>query len=42
MGDRDVFGYINIMQSKVVGEWDMIHQEGSVEKRKKDKSIRGL
>jgi hypothetical protein len=27
MGDRDVFGYVNIMQSKVVGEWDVIHQE---------------
>jgi hypothetical protein len=38
MGDRDVFGYINIMQSKVLGEWDVIHQEGHVEKRKKDKS----
>jgi hypothetical protein len=38
MGDRDVFGYINIMQSGVLGEWDVIHQEGHVEKRKKDKS----
>jgi hypothetical protein len=30
MGDRDVFGYINIMQSTVLGEWDVIHQEGHV------------
>jgi hypothetical protein len=26
------------MQSKVLGEWDVIHQEGHVEKRKEDKS----
>jgi len=38
MGDRDVFGYINIMQSEVLGDWDVIHQEGHVEKRKKDES----
>jgi hypothetical protein len=38
LGDRDVFGYINIMQSKVLGEWDVIHQEGHVEKRKKYES----
>jgi hypothetical protein len=39
MGGRDVFGYINSMQSKVLGEWAVIHlQEGHVEKRKKDKS----
>jgi hypothetical protein len=38
MGDRDVFGGINIMQSKVLGEWNVIHQEGHVEKREKDES----
>jgi hypothetical protein len=38
MGDRDVFGYINIMQSEVLGDWDVIHQEGHVEKRKTDDS----
>jgi hypothetical protein len=30
MGDRDVLGYINIMQSEVLGEWDVMHQEGHV------------
>jgi hypothetical protein len=30
MGDRDVFGYINVMQGEVLGEWDVIHQEGHV------------
>jgi hypothetical protein len=34
---RDVFGYINSMQSEVLGEWDVIHQEGHVEARKTDK-----
>jgi hypothetical protein len=39
LGDRDVFGYINIMQSEVSGEWGVIiHQEGHVETRKTDKS----
>jgi hypothetical protein len=38
MGDRDVFGYINVMQSTVLGEWDVVHQEGRVEKRGKDES----
>jgi hypothetical protein len=26
------------MQSEVLGEWDVIHQEGQVETRKKDES----
>ena len=38
MGDRDVFRYINVMQGAVLGEWDVIHQEGHVEKRKTDES----
>jgi hypothetical protein len=38
MGDRDVFGYIHILQSKVLGERGVIHQEGHVEKRRKNKS----
>jgi hypothetical protein len=36
MGDRDVFGHINRMQGVVAGVWDVKHQEGHVEKRKKD------
>jgi hypothetical protein len=38
MGDRDVFGYTNIMQSTVLGEWDVIHQDrGTCREAKKRK-----
>ena len=37
IGDRDVFGYIDKMRDSVQGEWDVRHQEGHVEGRKKDK-----
>jgi hypothetical protein len=36
MGDRDVFGYISRMQDVVAGVWDVKHQRGHVEGRKKD------
>ena len=36
IGDRDVFGYINHMQSAVAGVWDVKHQRGHAEGRKTD------
>jgi len=36
-GDRDVFGYMEQLRGRLLGNWKVLHVDGHVEKRKKDR-----
>jgi hypothetical protein len=35
--DRDVFGYMEQLRGRLLGNWKVLHVDGHVEKRKKDR-----